>query len=306
MKTPALTIFTPTYNRANTLHRLFASLKRQTCKDFEWLVINDGSTDNTSELFAGWLNEDVGFTIKYYEVNNGGKNRALNLGIQKACGEYFMILDSDDLLTDDAVDFICQNMADVAANDSFIGTSGRKGDLNGMPLGVSKKEYTEEGYIDCSNLERSQYNLQRDMAEVFFTEKLRRYEFKVWEGEKFTPEEVVWNQMALDGYKLRWFNKVIYLCEYQQGGLSDSTWRLLRDNPMGYAMMFNQRLLIENYLKGRLRNALQYGSCCILAKKPSMVFKSHTPFLTALVSPISWMLAARRRTQFKKYSGDKK
>lgn len=296
---PTLTIFTPTYNRAHTLPRLFESLKRQSCKDFEWLVINDGSSDNTDELFCEWLKHDSGFEINYTKVANGGKNRALNRGLRFAHGRYFMILDSDDFLTVDAVEFIIDKFSEVIDNKNFIGISGKKGDVqDAIPLGMRDIEYNEEGYTDCTNLERSQFGLHRDMAEVFITEKLRKYEFKVWPGEKFTPEEVVWNQIAMDGYKLRWFNKVIYLCEYQEGGLSASTWSLLKNNPMGYAMMFDQRLKIYSGFKSRLNNAIQYGSCCLIAKEPNMLFKSQLPILTILVSPLALIVSLRRKKQF--------
>lgn len=298
MPTPILTVFTPTYNRAHTLPRLFESLQVQTDKDFEWLVIDDGSSDATTSLFNEWLKRDYGFAIRYIKIDNGGKNRAINQGLKLAQGRYFMILDSDDMLTPDAVEFIKNNMLEIADIQHFIGLSGKKGGLNGTPLGCRSGEYVQAGYIDCSNLERSKYNLQRDMAEVFITDKLRKYEFKVWEGEKFTPEEVVWNQIALDGYKLRWYNKVIYLCEYQQGGLSDSTWRLLRDNPMGYAMMFDQRLGMASNIFSKLNNAIQYGSCCFLAHEYRMLGRSKNPLLTLAVSPLSWYVSRKRKKQF--------
>ena len=297
-----LTIFTPTYNRAHTLPRLFESLKSQTCKDFEWLVIDDGSSDNTEVLFSEWLKYDYGFNINYVPIENGGKNRAINKGIRLARGQYFMILDSDDMLTTDAVEFICEKMREIENIPDFIGVSGKKADMDtGLPVGVMNKNYSEEGYTDCSNLERGQHNLGRDMAEVFITEYLRKYEFKVWPGEKFTPEEVVWNRMALDGYKLRWFNKITYLCEYQPGGLSNSTWSLLKNNPMGYAMMFNIRLEIYKDFRLRITNAIQYGSCCFLAGEHAMITKSHKPWLTLLLSPLSWMVAWRRRRQIGRF-----
>lgn len=298
MNAPILTIFTPTYNRAHTLPRLFDSLVAQTDKNFEWLIIDDGSRDNTGELFDNWLKEHHDFSIRYYKVNNGGKNRAINQGLKLAQGQYFMILDSDDLLTKDAVSFIVENMSQLPANQPFIGLSGKRGELNGTPLGCNPGDYKEEGYTDCSNLDRPKYNLTRDMAEVFITEILQKYEFKVWDGEKFTPEEVVWNQIALDGYKLRWFNKVIYLCEYQQGGLSDSSWRLLRDNPMGYAMMFDQRISMAHDFKSKLNNAIQYGSCCFLAREYQMLGRSKNPILTLALSPISWYVSRNRKKQF--------
>lgn len=299
---PSLTIFTPTYNRAHTLPRLFESLKRQINRDFEWLVIDDGSSDTTSVLFEDWCAQTYGFPIIYKRVRNGGKNRAINEGLKLASGKYFMILDSDDLLTDEAVEFILKSFAQITDNERFIGLSGKKGGLDGVPLGLKSTSYDEKGYIDCNNLERPKYQLERDMAEVFKTDMLRKYEFKVWPGEKFTPEEVVWNQIALDGYKLRWFNKVIYLCEYQEGGLSDSTWSLLKSNPMGYAMMFDHRMKIHTDLKSRINDAIQYGSCCILAKEYGMIPKSQSPILSILVSPASWLVAQRRKRQFKAHA----
>lgn len=299
--TAMLTIFTPTYNRAHTLPRLYESLKAQTCKDFEWLVVDDGSSDNTSVLLEEWQRADKNFIVRYLKVENGGKNRAINIGLKYARGQYFMILDSDDMLTADSVEFVCKKMPEVEADNAFIGISGKKADYRtGLPIGVEADLYSEEGFTDCNNLERIQFGLHRDMAEVFFTDKIRQYEFKVWQGEKFTPEEVVWNQMALDGYRLRWYNKITYLCEYQHGGLSDSTWSLLRDNPMGYAMMFDQRLLIDKSMRGLLDNSIQYNTCCILAGEIGMIAKSKRPWLTLTLFPAALLLSYRRKKQFKR------
>lgn len=295
-----LTIFTPTYNRENTLPRLYESLKAQTCKDFEWLVIDDGSSDGTSLLLEGWQAEDNGFPIIYTRVENGGKLRALNRGIQMAHGEYFLILDSDDMLCPDAVRTIYSCFKSLPEEDSnFIGISLVRGDLNGKPIHRIPNIDPKIGYVDCNNLERVKYDLQSDMSEVFFTEKLRKYEFPVWAGEKFTPEEVVWNQMALDGYKLRWFNKAEYLCEYQPDGLTNSTWKLLRDNPMGYAMMFNHHLLYSHSFKERVNNVLQFISCCCLAKEYGYTRKCNETLLAFILFPIGWGLSLRRKQQIK-------
>lgn len=300
MAKPLLTIFTPTYNRAHTLPRLVQSLREQTSFNFEWLVIDDGSTDGTKALVEKWIAEISDFKIRYHLVPNGGKNRAINMALKLASGQYFMILDSDDLLTNDAVQFICDKMCDIDELTDFIGISQKRANLKtGVPIGLSDVNYSEDGYVDCSNLERSQYGLERDMAEVFITDKLRKYEFFVWQNEKFAPEEIVWNQIALDGYKLRYYNKITYLCEYQEGGLSDSTWKLLRDNPMGYAMMFNQRLEINPSCSAQMRNAVLYGSCCLLAGEIRMLAKSKKPLLTMLILPIAWLVAQRRKKQFK-------
>lgn len=110
MDIPKLTIFTPTYNRSHTLSRLHDSLVKQSLKDFEWLVVDDGSSDNTAVLFENWTSNDNGFQVRYIRIPNGGKNRAINLGIKEASGRYFMILDSDDMLSPNAVEFIIEKM----------------------------------------------------------------------------------------------------------------------------------------------------------------------------------------------------
>ncbi len=292
-----LTVFTPTYNRAHTLPRLFDSLQAQDCKDFEWLVVDDGSTDGTAGLFQDWIKAEMDFPIRYYRTENGGKQRAVNKGVSLAEGRYFFIVDSDDSLLPDAVSFVLEAFSILPNDPSFIGVSGLRGDAQGISLGGGP-DLGGKPWVDASNLERPRYGLSRDMAEVFFTDKLRNYPFPVWEGEKFTPEAVVWDRMALDGYKLRWFDKVIYRCEYLPGGLTDSSWRLLKENPMGYAMLYNVRLRSCHRLKSRLQNALAFDAYCILAREWSYIKKSCSPKLTIFLSPLGFLLACRRKRQF--------
>ena len=101
-----ITLFTPTYNRAYTMTRLYNSIQRQTFRDFEWIIIDDGSTDNTESLVNSWTNDNNDFEIRYFKVPNGGKCRATNKGVQLAQGEIFFTIDSDDYLTDDACEKI--------------------------------------------------------------------------------------------------------------------------------------------------------------------------------------------------------
>ena len=295
-----VTIFTPTYNRANTLPRLYESLHMQTNKDFEWLVINDGSTDETDALFYQWLQKEKTFPIHYYKVKNGGKNRAVNQGVQMAKGEYFFIVDSDDFLLPNAVSCVLNCFNSLGnSNDNFIGISTIRIGLDGQPINGKPLINEKIEYVDCNNLERGKYNLKADMAEVFFTEKLKLYPFPIYEKEKFTPEAVIWDRMALDGYKLRWFNKMIYVCDYQQGGLSDNTWQLLRDNPMGYAMLFNVRLEYITDIKMIINYTLQYISCCLLANEKKQIFKCSKILLAIILIPFGWILYLRRKKQIK-------
>lgn len=299
-----LTIFTPTYNRAHLLPRLYESLRHQDCVDFEWLVINDGSTDNTEELFSEWLKLDNPFLIRYYNVDNGGKQRAINKALELAEGEYFFIVDSDDMLVPDAVSFVLKSFQTLPNDNSFIGISGVRGDLDGKPLHRIPQIDSKIGFIDANNLERPKYGLQADMAEAFFTAKLKKYCFPVWEGEKFIPEAVVWDQMALDGFKLRWFDKVTYLCEYQPDGLTNSSWRLLKNNPMGYAQLFNIKLQSVQGIKSRFNLILQFISCCFLGREYQYISKCHEKIAAFLLLPIGWVLSIRRKAQFHKYCDD--
>lgn len=294
-----ITIFTPTYNRAKTLERLYKSLINQDCTDFEWLVINDGSTDQTKQMFDNWLKEKHPFNIHYTEVPNGGKQRAINEALKLANGEFFFIVDSDDYLLPNAISFIIKAFKSLPNKDTFIGISGIKGNLDGNPLRKSKID-PSVGYIDATNLERKKYGLQADMAEVFYTEKIKKYKFPIWKGEKFTPEAVVWDQMALDGYKLRWFDQVIYICEYLPDGLTNSTWRLLKNNPMGYAMLFNTQLQYAEGLKSRINLILQFISCCCLAKEYNYIKKCNVKILPYILFPMGWLLSVRRRIQINK------
>lgn len=187
-----ITIFTPTYNRAHLLPRLYESLRKQTSKNFEWLIIDDGSTDGTHALFDEWTVAPNEFTVRYSRVANGGKQRAINQAVALAEGEYFLIVDSDDLLCPTAVQSYIDAFKSLPEDESFIGISFLRGNLEGKPLGGNIKIDPVTGFVDANNLQRPYLGLSDDMAEAFFTEKLRKYPFPVWKGEKFTPEAVVY------------------------------------------------------------------------------------------------------------------
>ncbi len=207
-----ITILTPAYNRAYTLHKAYESLCRQTSFDFEWVVVDDGSTDNTEDLMLAWKEKTAAFPITYVKQENGGKHRAVNRGVELAKGDYILILDSDDYLTDDAVETISKWTQEIAHLEGFAGVSGLKDGANNGHMTAD--------YVDAKNTERSKFGLQGDKAEVYKTEMMRKYPFPEFEGEKFLRENAVWDAIALDGYKLRWYNRVIYKCEYLADGLT--------------------------------------------------------------------------------------
>lgn len=211
-----ITIFTPTYNRRQLIERLYQSLLLQTQKNFEWLVIDDGSTDNTDEYFSELLSRPQPFPIRYIKQKNGGKHRAINNGVLNASGELFFIVDSDDYLTENAINKINQWVATLDDSHKWAGISGLRGHSDKKVIG----QYNPLYFVDAKNNERGKFHLEGDKAEVYFLNILKQFQFPEIPGEKFISEEIVWNAIARDGYYIRWFNEIIYVCDYLDGGLT--------------------------------------------------------------------------------------
>lgn len=233
-----VTVFTPTYNRAYIIENLYNSLKRQSFRDFEWIVVDDGSTDNTESLFNEILAEENDFHIRYIKTANGGKHRAINRGVSEAEGEMFFIVDSDDYLTDDALLIIDNIESEIKTHDreEFCGICGLKGFSATQAVGTS---FSGE-YLDITVLEREKYKIRGDKAEVFYTHILKKYPFPTFDGENFLTECVVWDKIASDGYKMRFFNQIIYVCDYLPDGLTAHSSKLFVDNPKGYGLYLAQ------------------------------------------------------------------
>lgn len=248
-----VTVFTPTYNRKTFLETLFNSLKNQTSKDFEWIVVDDGSSDGTNKLFESFNSKE--FNIKYIQVENGGKHRAINKGLELAKGEMFFIVDSDDYLKETAIEEIIKMEDSIKKLKGYCGVSG----VRVYPSDEIIGGWNHDGeYIDCTNLERYENGLLGDKAEVYYTEILKKYKFPEIDGEKFLSERVVWDKIANDGYKIRWFNKKIYVCEYQEGGLTDSLDRLIVNNPKGYTLEMKNEFIYASSLKKKISILSQY------------------------------------------------
>ncbi len=229
MKHPFITILTPTYNRASLLPRLFDSLLRQTSKDFEWIVVDDGSTDDTREVVAN-LKEKCGgaFPMGYVYKANGGKHMAINIGAERARGELLFIADSDDLLTDDALETVANSWHDISDDKSFAGIAG-------LDITMDTREVIGSGlpqeHIDCNAIDiRYRHHVTGDMKEVFRTEVLREFPFPEFAGERFCPEQLVWFRMARR-YRLRYINKPIYIADYQPDGITAGITRARMRNP---------------------------------------------------------------------------
>lgn len=295
-----LTIFTATYNRAHLIERLYHSLLRQKCFDFEWLVIDDGSEDETGRLFETWIEKDNPFPIRYYHQENQGLIRSLNRGVALAQGEYLAKIDSDDYVVDDFMEKIVEWLDQIQDEDKIYGVSGLSVTPEGIPLkGSWPKMPNGAAFVDATDLERAKYNLNADMSEAWRTDILRQHPFPVWEGEKFAPEQIVFFDIALEGWKIRWYPVPLAVCEYQQGGLTLGASKLEKENPMGYAMMYNQRLKYISGLANKLRTAMQCNALSFVGKHPSYILKSNALLFSLIMLLPGWLLSLRRKRQYR-------
>lgn len=251
-----VTVFTPTYNRAHLLRDLYDSLGRQTSKDFEWLIVDDGSTDNTEAVVASWLSESR-FTVRYYKKENGGKHTAINMGAELAAGELFFIVDSDDTLTEDAVETISAEWSRVRHKNLCGMSFLRGGKVDGVLRSKKESMFPEDNII--SNFIEMKYNkgTSADNAEVWTTESLRRHPFTVYPGEKFMSEGMVWIRLAKEQDML-FRNKIIYICEYLEGGLTKQGKKLRFLCPKGGIEGSLETMSHHFNMKMRIKQTLLY------------------------------------------------
>lgn len=253
-----ITVFTPTFNRAELLPRLYESLCKQKYKYFEWVIVDDGSTDRTEETIQQF--EHHFFPIRYYFKENGGKHSAINLGLTKAKGEAFFIADSDDMLLPESLERVSKVFSEIAENESFAGVCGLDIDLAGKIIG----EGLPDDVIDSNSMDiRTKHHVKGDLKEVFKTKILKEYSFPVISGEKFFPELYLWNRIATK-YKLRYFNQPIYMVEYQSTGLTASIIRIRMRSPIASMMTYSDLVKMPYPILYKLRAAINYWRfwCC--------------------------------------------
>lgn len=234
-----ITIITPTYNRAKLLPKLYQSLLEQTNHDFEWMVIDDGSQDDTQELVRGYVEEGA-IKVSYEKQENAGKHTALNRGIARITSELTFIVDSDDYLPPDAVDIILSYHRKYRGTPNLCGYSFLRCHGDGR---VNTAYFPEDEKIDTYLAVRINGNIGGDKAEVFYTEILKQFPFPVYAGEKYLPEDVVWMRMS-GPYQMVHINQNVYICDYLDGGLTRTGRKMKILSPRG--MMLRSQIYLEN------------------------------------------------------------
>ena len=249
-----VTVLTPTFNRGGGLQSLWDSLQKQTVKDFEWLVVDDGSTDGTKDLITQ-LQEKSDFPIRYIYKSNGGKHTALNVGIQTICSELIFIVDSDDCVTDDAVESILKIHKKYRSQNNICGYAFLRtfpdGKVNGKKFDVDEKIGS---YID---VRVNGDDTGADKAEVFKTHCLKEFPFPEYPNEKFLGEDLVWVRMARK-YEMVHINKAIYVGNYLEDGLTNNRRKHNIASPIGCMHRAEEFMEPDLKTRYRIKGGLQY------------------------------------------------
>ena len=291
-----ITVFTPTYNRAKLLPRLHKSLQEQTNKDFEWIIVDDGSTDNTKEVIENIIiQQENDFPIRYFYKENGGKHTAINQGVKEAKGDLFFIADSDDVLLPNSLEIVYQQYSKIKENKDFGGVCGLDCYADGKIIGTG----LIKDFIDSNSIEiRNNYQVTGDLKEVFYTNVLKEFPFPEIVNERFVPEVLVWNRIA-QKYKLRYINQPIYQVEYQEGGLTSKIIEIRMKSPIATTICYGEMLDLQIPIKSKIKAAINYWRFYFCIEDKSKIRKRINLLWVGLL-PIGWAFQIKDRIRIKK------
>lgn len=278
-----LTILTPTYNRATLLARLYDSIKSQHCTDFEWIIVDDGSTDATKIVVENFVNENT-VRVKYLYKRNGGKHTALNLGVKNASGDFILIADSDDLLLPNSVSMLFEKSKLLEHHSDLAGIVGVNCTVDGNRIGSGLPQEV----IECSPIEiRYLYRVTGDLSEVYKTSVLKEFPFPEYPDEKFCPEVLVWNRIGKK-YNLLYFNEVVYIRDYQEGGLTAKITKIRMKSPIASTTCYAEMLSLDIPFKDKLKAAVNYWRFRLCCKKGKPA--PNIGWMWMCVWPLGWLM----------------
>lgn len=271
-----LTIFTPAYNRADKLEYLYKSLKDQLNDKYEWLIIDDGSTDQTEEVVSRFMKEAF-IQIRYIKKENGGKHTAHNLAVDLARGELFMCLDSDDYLNENAVNKLIETIQKCHLGEGVI---AYKCDRNNKLL---SDKFPMVNEVPNTYILEKRYKCRGEFVLVYPTELLRKNKFPVFEGEKFLTESVLYDRLKCS---MRLLPQVIEICEYQEDGLSNNLNNIMKNNPAGYCLYFMQRIEMQDSIVKRIVTIGKYHCFSSMAGNQKSKYIGKYKMLVYLFKPL--------------------
>lgn len=276
-----LTVFTPAYNRAHTISRTYESLLSQKNKSFIWMIIDDGSTDNTAELVKEWRNNNNGFEIQYIYKENGGMHTAHNVAYENIDTELNVCIDSDDKLADNAVEIIINTWLEVK-EDGYAGIVGLDADFSNKIIGTA---FEEDGMKTTLN-GFYQRGGTGDKKLVYRTDIMKKYP----PYPKFDDEKLVglgYKYLLCDlEYNLYAINKILCNVEYQVDGSTNNMWKQRFNNPKGFA--FSKKVCMQHpfTFKGLIKDTIHYIASCKIYGNKHYIKESPRKVLTFFLAPI--------------------
>lgn len=277
-----ITVFTPAYNRADLLPRCYDSMKRQTSKDFIWMIIDDGSTDGTKELVSSWINEQNEFKISYYYKPNGGLHTAYNEAISHIETELCVCIDSDDFMPDDAIEKIL-TFWNTNGSDEYAGIVGLDFTLDGNVIGDKLPEQKSVNLID---LLIGKYPIVNgDRTNVVRTQLYKKFApMKVFDGEKNFNPHYMHLQISKE-YDFLVLNENLRFVEYQAGGMTASMLKQYRNSPNSFAEIRKLYLSFDNTsFKFKFKHSVHLVSSLLLSKKLKELFSFSTHKMISLLA----------------------
>ncbi len=293
----SITVFTPTFNRAYCLHQVYDSLCRQTATDFIWLIIDDGSSDTTSQLVQSWINEGK-IEIQYHYKTNGGMHTGHNAAYKLIQTPFNVCIDSDDYLTDNAIEIILKHVQDLAPN--FAGIVGLDAEKKGAIIGTRMPDNVDKTKLNELYLV---HRVKGDKKLVYRTEVVKKYPpYPEYPEERFVPLDYI--PLLIDQeYDLKPVNEVLCIVEYQPDGSSMNILKQYRKNPKGFAFSRISRIQYGLTFKERFKNAIHLVSCVMFSREYNKFLKTnhHALILVAFPFGVLLNLFIRYKTSFSKW-----
>lgn len=267
MKT--LTVITTTYNRAYCLHQVYESLCRQTSDDFLWLVIDDGSTDNTKSLVDGWIAEGK-IEIEYFFKPNGGMHTARNAAYERTSTELNVIIDSDDWMTDDGVEQIV-TFWNAHRDDRYAGMIANnispKGKIIGSPMPAGVSECTVTDFF-------GKLKVSGDKKLIYRSELTKLYPYPEFPGEKFFPPSYKFRLLDRD-YRMLILDVPVCVVDYNDDSMTRDKFAQYRNSPRSFAFYRNEMCAIAKSPKYIVQQMTHYIAECKLAGEKHPIRKAH-------------------------------